>query len=273
MVAYLLCAGFGTRMRPLTQETPKSLLRVAGRPFLDALLDEMEAWAALDAIHVAVNHRDAAAFRAWARRHRAHLSPDGPTLHVYDDGVESPQAQLGVVGDLGFLLQHAGLPPGGALVSGGDSLYRFPLAPLLNAYDGSVNQVLALYEPSPERRAHSSCLHLDGTAVTDLVDASPDRPRNDPPHRICPSWALLRPDALRRVDAYLSAGEPPDRLGAFLNHVAHEHELRALRLPKQADLRFHCNTVDELERARRRLHDEPRHVLSPETVRECLGGA
>ena len=272
MVAYLLCAGFGTRMRPLTEETPKSLLQVAGRPFLDALLDEMEAWAALDAIHVAVNHRDAAAFRAWARRHRPRLSPDGPTLHVHDDGVETPEAQLGVVGDLGFLLQHTGLPPDGALVSGGDSLYRFPLAPLLNAYDGSVNQVLALHEPSPERRAHSSRLHLDGAAVTDIVDASSHRPRNDPPNRVCPSWALLRPDALRRVDAYLSAGAPPDRLGAFLNHVAHEHGLRALCLPEQADLRLHCNTVGELERARQLLRDEPRHVLGPETVRDCLEG-
>jgi len=264
--AYLLCAGFGTRMRPLTEETPKSLVRIAGRPILDPLLDEVSGWTALDAVHVAVNHRAAPAFREWAEARQPALADADIALHVHDDGVKTPDAQLGVVGDLHFLLERTGLPTDGALVSGGDSLYRFPLAPILNAYDGTTNQVLALYEPDPERRAHSSLLHLDGPDVTNIVDD----PTGGTSDRICPSWTLLRPAALRLVDEYLSDDGPPDRLGAFLNRVAHADALRALRLPRQKDLRLHCNTVDELERARRLLHDEPRHVLGPDTVRACL---
>ena len=254
-------------MRPVTEETPKSLVEVAGHPLLDHLLDELTPWTLLDEIHVAVNHPNADAFRTWAESHRSDLEKRGVRLHIHDDGVVTPADQLGVVGDLQFLLREAGLPDDGALVSGGDSLYRFPLAPILNAYDGTINQVLALHEPDPERRAHSSLLRLDGPHVAEILD---DPTGGNSSERICPSWTLLNSDALRLLDEYLSDDGPPDRLGAFLNRVAQKDTLRAIRLPKQKDLRLHCNTVDDLERARRLFRDEPRHVLDPETVQEFL---
>lgn len=266
MIAYLLCAGFGTRMRPLTEETPKSLLPVAGRPLLDPLVEELRGWTALDTIHVAANHRDVEALRNWATEWRPDLAADDVALHVHDDGVSTPDEQLGALGDLHFLLERSGLPTDGALVSGGDSLYRFPLTPLLNPFDASTNRVLALYEPDADRRRHSSILQLDGPRVIGLVE----QPEASGSRRICPSFHLLTRDALATVGPYLDGDGDPDTLGRFVDALAQNDRVEAVRLPRQTDLRLHCNTPEDLTRARTVLADEPRHLLDAEAVRDCL---
>ena len=41
MIAVFLCAGFATRMYPMTRNFPKPLLPVADRPVLDYLMDQV----------------------------------------------------------------------------------------------------------------------------------------------------------------------------------------------------------------------------------------
>jgi len=263
MDAYLLCAGFGTRMQPLTDETPKSLLPVGGRPLLDHLVGLLDESRALDTLHLVANHRDVDAFRAWAA---ARGSPrDGVSIQVYDDGVSGPDEQLGAIGDLQFLLEKTDPPSDGALVSGGDSLYRFPLAPLLAAFDSQAPQVLALHQPDPAQRRQSSVLRLEGSRVLGL--AGNDETAST---RICPSWYLLPPSALSAVGPYLDGGGDPDTLGTFIDALAQRRRVDAVRLPKRPDLRLHCNTPDDLQRARTLLDQEPSRLLDAETVRRCV---
>ncbi|MGA9267268.1 MAG: NTP transferase domain-containing protein, partial [Rhodomicrobium sp.] len=53
--AMVLAAGFGSRMRPLTDRVPKSLLRLAGRALIDHALDRL-AEAAIERAVVNVHH-------------------------------------------------------------------------------------------------------------------------------------------------------------------------------------------------------------------------
>lgn len=67
MKAFLLAAGLGTRLRPITDATPKCLVEVGGRPLLDIWLDAL-AKAGVDDVLVNTHHFAAAVEEHVARR-------------------------------------------------------------------------------------------------------------------------------------------------------------------------------------------------------------
>jgi N-acetylmuramate 1-kinase len=48
--AMVLAAGFGTRLKPITETTPKPMVAVAGRPMIDTVLDRLEAIGVQDVV-------------------------------------------------------------------------------------------------------------------------------------------------------------------------------------------------------------------------------
>ena len=55
MKAVILAGGFAKRMWPLTLDTPKPLLKVAGEPIINYVLHNLSRVDSLDRIYVAVN--------------------------------------------------------------------------------------------------------------------------------------------------------------------------------------------------------------------------
>ena len=55
MKAFLLAAGVGSRLRPITDTTPKCMLTVGGRPLLEIWLDAF-AQAGVDEVLVNLHH-------------------------------------------------------------------------------------------------------------------------------------------------------------------------------------------------------------------------
>ena len=65
MIAILLCAGFATRMYPMTRDFPKPLLPVAGKPVLNYLMDQIADLQGLEEIHIVSNARFFRQFDHW----------------------------------------------------------------------------------------------------------------------------------------------------------------------------------------------------------------
>lgn len=75
--AMILAAGLGTRLRPITETTPKPLVRVAGRSMIDWLIDRLER-AGVERVVVNVHHL--------ADRMEAHLSTRAtPEIVISDE--------------------------------------------------------------------------------------------------------------------------------------------------------------------------------------------
>lgn len=94
--AMVLAAGLGLRMRPVTENTPKPLIRVAGKPLIDHSIDRLRA-AKVETVVVNVHHL-AGQMERWAagvREPRIVISDEREELLDTGGGVAKALALLG----------------------------------------------------------------------------------------------------------------------------------------------------------------------------------
>jgi glucose-1-phosphate thymidylyltransferase len=242
MKAVLLAAGYGTRLRPLTDDRPKHLLPVGGRPMLDWILDSVHEVEDVDAVHLVTNHRFAADFEEWG------ASRD---VVVHDDGTTSNEDRLGAVGDLRLVIETAGLGDQ-ELVVLGDDLLELSLP-------GFVEWWRAKPQPSAAVPLHDvGDLELAthyGIASTDADDRVVhfiEKP-SDPPSTLAATVAyLLPPEHVRLVGAYLDEGQSPDNAGSFLGWLARKEAVYGYRFDGYwYDIGNHSQLLEADNRLRR----------------------
>jgi mannose-1-phosphate guanylyltransferase len=152
--ALVLAAGFGRRLRPLTDGIPKPLLPVAGRPLVAWTLDALVA-AGCEAIAVNLHHLGEAIPAALGDRHRRiplHYSREPEILGT-----------LGAVGPLRDFLGEAGE----ILIVNGDSLCRWPLRALLERHrkTGAAATLLVAERADPRGFGGGLALAEDGRVL------------------------------------------------------------------------------------------------------------
>ena len=228
MKAVLLCAGFATRLHPLTRDVPKPLLDVAGRPILDDLLAQIAATRRIRDVVVVSNGRFAEHFERW----RAAGPAPGLAIEILDDGARSNETRLGAVGDLAFAVREARLQ-GPLLVAAGDNLFRFPMADLLADFDRRRASVVAAHrerDPARLRRTGVAEVDADGRMLR-FVEKSADPPSD----LACPALYVFDQAALDLLPRFREEAPDADAPGELVAWLAartpvYVHEMAGARL-------------------------------------------
>ena len=171
MKALVLAAGYATRLYPLTLETPKPLLDVAGRPILEHVLAALEPIREIDRIHLVTNSRFAGRFREWAGGYPRRVL-------VVDDGTTDDSNRRGAIGDIDFVLERDGIDDDLVVVAG-DNLFSEPLegfgtfcaekgAPVLAVYDVGDLELIRQY----------NAIEVDGEGCITFFEEKPVDPRS-----------------------------------------------------------------------------------------------
>jgi len=220
MKAVLLAAGYGTRLRPLTNNRPKHLLPVGGRPMLDWTLDSVREVEDVDAVHLVTNHRFASDFEEWAATR---------DVVVHDDGTSSNEDRLGAVGDLGLVIEEEGLA-GQELLVLGDDLLELSLPHFVEWWRAKPQPATAV--PLHDVGDLELATHY-GIAATDAEDRIVhfvEKP-SDPPSTLAATVAyLLPPKHVGLVATYLDEGQNPDNAGSFLGWLARREPVYGYRV-------------------------------------------
>jgi glucose-1-phosphate thymidylyltransferase len=205
MKAVLLAAGYATRLRPLTENFPKPLLPVGGRPMLDWIVERIEEVGEVDGIHVVTNSQFADHFRRWA---------DGRAIHVHDDGTTSNDDRRGAVGDLQFTVEEARLQGDHLLVIAGDNLFDYSLARYVAWWrgKGTASAIAVRRIPDRELIKQYGVVTIDeDDRITSIVE-KPDDPQGD---LAATATYLYHREHAALLQEYLEEGNSPDQPGRF----------------------------------------------------------
>ena len=227
MNAVVLCAGFATRMYPLTRNFPKPLLDVAGQPVLDYLLEQIVTLPEIETIHLVSNAKFFGHFKEWhLARKSAGFFGKAP-VHLHNDGSMDNKSRLGAAADLLFALK-AIENPGRTLVSGGDNIFRFSLKPLWQSFLQNEHHVItALLETDPDKLKKTGVLQIDHNDCVIAFDEKPESPQSN---WISPPLYFFQPSVVTMLERFLETDANHDAPGHFIRFLCSHETVKAARV-------------------------------------------
>jgi glucose-1-phosphate thymidylyltransferase len=199
----ILAAGYATRLRPLTNDVPKQLLPVGGRPMLDWILDKVRELEP-DEIHLVTNSRFARDFEVWAADKK---------VRVHDDGTASNEDRLGAIGDIRFVQEHADVDDD-LLVIAGDNLFDFSLRDYRDWWRMKDGSAVAVYDVGD--RALATQYGIVAVDEQERIIEFVEKPADPPSTLAATATYLYRREHARLVETYLEEGNAPDQPGNLI---------------------------------------------------------
>ena len=221
MKCLILAAGYATRLRPLTDNFPKPLLEVGGKPILDWILDDLGSSAEVDGFIVVTNHRFASIFEKWA---------DGrpEEITVVDDGTSTNETRLGAVKDIQFAVEATG-HKGDLLVIAGDNLLDFSLGKFVEyALGKGTSCVMRYFEPSEERLHKCGVLEVDENGLILGMEEKPSEPKS---HWACPPFYFYKKEDAGRIPEAIASGCGTDAPGSLVAWLSSKVPVHAMEMP------------------------------------------
>jgi glucose-1-phosphate thymidylyltransferase len=227
MIAVVLCAGFATRMYPLTRNFPKPLLEVAGRPVIDYLMDQLVQLPGLEAIYIVSNEKFYPHFAEWKQLRKHNDRAPRPVIELLNDGAMENDHRLGASAD--FQLVMKTIPePTRVLVTAGDNIYRFDIKPLWEKFlQSDRHYIVALPETDRNQLKKTGVLQL---AADDRVTRLFEKPAHPPSTWFCPPLYFFQSTVSKRLDDFLKHPAANDAPGYFIDFLCREDPVYAFRL-------------------------------------------
>jgi len=225
MNALILAAGYATRLYPLTRQTAKPLLEVAGKPMIDWVLDNLAPIPDLETVYVVTNNKFAKDFQAWAEIYRQKKPKF--TIKIIDDGSTDDSDKLGAIGDICLVITREELANNDLIVVAGDNLFSEPLAEFALAAKTS-EATLATYDVGDlEAIKKYSSITIDSAGVITAFEEKPAEPKNT-----LAGIALyyFSRDLIPLFTTYIAAGNNPDQPGRFIQWLYQRKPVKAYQI-------------------------------------------
>ena len=240
MKCIILAAGYATRLYPLTENFPKPLLEVSGKPILDWLIDDMSQTGLIDEYIVISNHKFAPIFQSWAEK-KKEFSIFNFQFSILDDGTSSNETRLGAVRDIQFAIDQLNLDDD-LLVMAGDNLLDFSLGDFIRyAKDKQATCVMRYYENDEARLPKTGVAEID---TDGRILSMEEKPANPKSHWCIPAFYYYTRQDARLIKKGIDSGCGVDAPGSFIAWLATQTTVYTYEMPGR---RYDIGTLESYE--------------------------
>ncbi len=211
MNALILCAGYATRLYPLTKEKPKPLLEVKGKTIIDYIVEKIEKIPQVDQIFVVTNNKFALAFEQWAEEQKF-----SKKIKIVNDSTISEEDKLGAVGDIQFVVVEQKIS-GDLLIVAGDNLFEYELDKLFDFFNKKNASVVACkkFSSKGELAQKFGVVELDKDGKVIGFEEKPQNPKTLIGATGC---YIFKKEDLELLKPFLKEGNSDDS-GNFLKYL------------------------------------------------------
>ena len=220
MKCLILAAGYATRLYPLTENFPKSLLKVQDKTILDWLVDDIDTANAIDQYVIISNHKFYDIFVEWAKT-------KSQNIVVIDDGTTSNDNRLGAVKDIQFAIESLKLDDD-MLVIAGDNVLDFSLTEFVfYAKEKKTSCVMRYYEEHKEKLKKSGVLTI---SCTDRVLKMSEKPQEPESNWCCPPFYFYTKEDSKKIPVAIQDGANTDAPGSYIAWLCKQTTVHAMEM-------------------------------------------
>ncbi len=227
MQAIILCAGYATRLYPITVNFPKPLLTVARKEISTHLIEALEATGKVDKINIITNSKFYPHFKIWA-------GSCNQCVNIIDDKTNSEEKRLGAIGDLRFAIESANIDDD-IIVLAGDNLVSFNLMKFIKFFEEKQAPIMAAYDIEDKKliaKKKGCVLMNDKNKIIDFEE----KPKEPKSTLACPPFYIYPKSSLKLIKEYLDQGNNPDAPGSFVEWLHKKQDIFVFEIQNQYEI-------------------------------------
>ena len=238
MDAIILAAGYAIRLYPLTKDTPKPLLNIAGKPMIEHILEKLQQINDVDKICIVTNAKFERHFKEWLKDFDARKS-----IEIINDDTTSNEDRLGALGDLHFVINQKNLD-NDLIVVAGDNIFEISLVEVANFFKKRKSNVIVLHDVKDlELAKHYGIVEIDNNNVVINFEEKPLSPKST----LASTGIYFFPKkTIGLIRKYVAQGNNTDKTGTFIEWLHKRNEVHSYITDKKW---YDIGSLEQLEKA------------------------
>ncbi len=242
MKALILAAGYGTRLYPLTLNTPKPLLDINGKLLIEYILDKIFEVGEINEIFVVTNNKFYDHFTKWLKDYKTNVS-----INILNDGTLSNETRLGAIGDINFLIEKENIEDD-LIVIGGDNLFELSLKKFVEFQNEKKSAVIASRDiKDKESIKLYGVLSINENNKIINFEEKPSEPKSS----LASTCIYFFPkEIINLFNKYLREKNPMDKTGEFIQWLYKKTDVYAFVFDSKL---YDIGSLEGLEDARNKI--------------------